>query len=73
MLKCLYLSERFVDVPAHQRGQHLLSLEHTIRVDDEPASGLHTRILVIDPVDSAHLATCIRFLNEASDAVFDCA
>jgi len=59
MLESLNLPDGFVHISPDRRRQHLISLKHAFRVDNEPAPGLDACILVVDAVYRSYLASGI--------------
>ena len=55
-LKSLNLAKSLGHIASHRGRKHLVSLDHPIRIDNEPSPGLYTRVFVKDTVDSPHLA-----------------
>jgi len=53
-----------------RRSEHLVPLQYALGVDNESASGLDTRFLVVDSVDRSYLASRIGEHGEG-DATLD--
>ncbi len=60
VLESLHLADGFCDVSSHRWGQNLDSLNDPVRINDEATAHLNASPFIVNAVDFAHVAGCIR-------------
>lgn len=69
-LEGFYLADAFRNVPAHRRGQDLIALDDSVRIDDEAAPGLNPAILVIDSIGFTDASILVGKHGEGNPSIY---
>lgn len=69
VLKGLELADRFSDSPAHWRRQDFKRLDDAVRIDDEPATDIHTARFVVDTVHRSDFSSGVGEHREGEAAI----
>jgi hypothetical protein len=54
------LPQRFADITTDRRREDLETLDNAVRIDDKPAPGFDTAVLIVDAVNFTNAAVLVR-------------